>query len=198
MCGRPTAVIIVVMRRSFTIVVLAASVALTAACGPTDTAGSPTAQNSAGSAVTPASPTAGGGGAASAKVTPEQLCGMMTVAKASQISGFAIESAEPSWSGDVAVCNYKANVSGTPLGKLITQYQPNAKTMFDMTKAKGQAVRGLGQEAVYFSSSGQLSVRLDDRNLFHCFVLDLRMSHSNPKAGAVEVAQAVVPQLPVA
>ncbi|NUO57138.1 MAG: hypothetical protein HOV78_10765 [Hamadaea sp.] len=185
------------MRKSVITVVLAAAVSLTGACGPTDTTSSPATTRSSGSTTTPAS--VGGGGAtasAAAKVTPEQLCALMTVAKAAQISGFPIESAEPSMSGDVAVCTYKANVSGTPLGKIITEYQPNAKTLFDLTKAKGQAVAGLGQEAVYFSSSGQLSVRLDDRNLFHCFVLDLRMNHGNPKAGAIQVAKAVVPQLP--
>lgn len=120
---------------------------------------------------------------------------MLSVAKAAEISGFAIKSAVPSWSDKVAVCTYKGDDG---FGKMITEYSPNARTLFDMTKARGQAVTGIGQEAAYFKTAGQLSVRLDDANFFECYVLDLRMHHSDPKAGAIAVANVVVPALPSA
>lgn len=187
------------MRRSF---VLAAAAPLAAlllsACGPD---GTPVAAPTTGAAVSPAprtSPSAAAqspGGQGQGRVTPDQLCGMMTVAKAAELSGFAIKTAVPSWSGDVAVCTYE---EAGGIGKLITEFQPNAKTMFDMTKAQGERIAGLGNEAVYFKSSGQLSVRLTEVDLFHCFVMDVRMNHNNPKGGAVAVAKVVIPQLPSA
>ncbi|WP_157545789.1 hypothetical protein [Hamadaea tsunoensis] len=187
------------MRRSPALAAVAPLAAvLLSACGPTGTpAAAPAttaaapAASTAGAAASPSAAPAAAGG----KVTPEQICGMMTVAKAAEISGFAVKTATPSLSGDVAVCTYE---EAGGVGKLITEWQPNAKTMFDMTKSQGERVAGLGKEAVYFTSSGQLTVRLTDVDLFHCYVLDVRMHHNNPKAGAIEVAKLVTPQLPSA
>jgi hypothetical protein len=186
------------MRRS--LLVATALIAALSGCGPTDTpaAGPAPAGSSAARSTAPtsaASPANNGGGA-SAGVTPQALCGMLSVAKAGQISGFAIDNARPSMSGDVSVCTYLAPVSGSDLAKFIVEYQPNGKTLYDFTKAKGAAVSGVGREAVYFTSSGELVVLLDAQATMHIYVMDIRMHHGDPKAGALAVAQQVVPQLP--
>jgi len=176
------------MRRS--LVTAALLTAALAGCGPTD---ADTAAPAATNAARASSPAPAVSSASTGKVTPEQLCGMLSVAKVSEISGITIKTAIPSWSANVAVCTYKGTDG---FSKLITEFSPDSKTMFDMTKAKGEAVRGIGKEAVYFDTAGQLSVRLNDVDLFICYVTDTRMHHNNPKAGSIEVAKVVVPHLP--
>ncbi|WP_212832287.1 hypothetical protein [Catellatospora sp. TT07R-123] len=176
------------MRKSLLAITLLT--AALAGCGPADEpvtpAANPPAATSAAADPAPA---------AAAAVTPAQLCGLLSVADAVRITGFSeIAKATPSMSGDVAVCTYEKSDG---IGKVITEWQPNAKTMFDMTKAKGERVSGLGQETVYFKTSGQLSVRLTARgDLFHVFMLDVRAHGGDPKGGAVAIANIVVPHLP--
>jgi hypothetical protein len=177
-----------------TLLALTAGLTLAAVsgCGP-DTS-TPAAAPPASHAATSQAP-ASQAPAAAAAVTPEALCAALSVAKAAEISGFAISKAEPSMSGDVAVCTYKAPVSGTDLAKFIVEYQPNGKTLYNYTKSKGTPVSGVGHEAVYFKSSGELFALLDGTATFHCYVMDVRMHHSDPKAGAVAVAHEVLPHL---
>ncbi|MBV1855939.1 DUF3558 family protein [Catellatospora tritici] len=176
------------MRKSLLAITLL-TVAL-AGCGPTDDpaapAANPPAATSAAASPAPA--------ANNAQVTPEQLCGLLSVADAVRITGFSgIAKATASWSDNVAVCDYE---QADGIGKMIIQFQPNARTMFDMTKARGQRVSGLGQEAVYFDTSGQLTVRLTEADLFHVFMLDVRAHGGDPKGGAIAIANIVVPHLP--
>jgi hypothetical protein len=98
-------------------------------------------------------------------------------------------------SGDVAVCTYKAPSSGADVAKFIVEYQPNGKTLFNFTKSQGTAVSGVGLEAVYFKSSGELSALLDAKATFHCYVMDVRLHHGDPKGGAIAIAHEVLPHL---
>jgi hypothetical protein len=166
-------------------VAMAAMLSLTA-CGPGDppatAAGTPTAGSPPMS-----SPTA------AAAFTPQQVCALIDTAAMTQMTGFTITSTKPDTSGDVSSCTYK---DGNSLGKVVVEYQVNGKAVVELTKAKGEAVSGLGQAAFWFTSSGQLSVELGGTAVCHVFVLDLRINNGDPKAGAIKVAQAAVPGMP--
>lgn len=184
------------MKASLLALTAAITLAAVSGCGPAnDPSAAPPATPRASSATSTAPSAAGGGSSSGHGVTPEAMCAALSIAKAAEISGFAIAKAEPSLSGDVAVCTYKAPVSGTNLAKFIVEYQPNGKTLFDYTKSKGTAVSGVGHEAVFFQSSGELTALLDGVATFHCYVMDNRIHHSDPKGACVAIAHEVLPHL---
>ena len=178
---------------------IAAGVLLTAsACGASDPAtppSSPTSAAAATTAATTATTTARPQG-----VTPDQVCALVTTAQMSQFTAFTISSTRPETSGNVSVCHFlgTASDSTTPVSKVIIEYQPDGRGAVEFTKARGEAVTGLGTFAVYFSTSAQLSVELSAGGdaVFHVFVEDVRANHNDPKGAAVQIAQTAVPRLP--
>lgn len=174
---------------------IAAGVVLTAtACGADDPASpSPSTPTSAATSTAQQTPARTG-------VTPDQVCGLVTTAQMSQFTAFTISSTRPETSGNVSVCHFlgTASDSTTPVSKVIIEYQPDGKGTVEFTKARGEAVPGLGTFAVYFSTSAQLSVELSAGGdaVFHVFVEDVRANHNDPKGAAVQIAQTAVPRLP--
>ena len=175
---------------------IAAAVLLTAtACGAEEPT-TPTSASSPTSAAAAATTTA----AQRTGVTPDQVCGLVTTAQMSQFTAFTISSTRPETSGNVSVCHFlgTASDSTSPVSKVIIEYQPDGKGAVEFTKARGEAVPGLGAFAVYFSTSAQLSVELSSSGdaVFHVFMEDVRANHNDPKGAAVQIAQAAVPRLP--
>ena len=184
------------MRSNPILLAIAAGVLVaTAACGP-DAPSTPDT-----STTTPAAPAATTTSAAAraSGVTPDQLCGLVTTAQMSQFTGFTMSSTKTEMSGNTAVCHYLGTAadSTTPVSKVIIEFQPDGKGAVEFTKSKGEAVSGIGAFAVYFSTSAQLSVELDNGDaVFHVFVEDVRANHNDPKGAAVQIAQTAVPRLP--
>jgi len=176
---------------------IAAGVLLAAtACG----AESPSPSSSPSSAPPAAAATTTTTAAQRTGVTPDQVCALVTTAQMSQFTGFTISSTKPETSGNVSVCHFVGTAadSTSPVSKVIIEYQPDGKGAVEFTKARGEAVPGLGAFAVYFSTSAQLSVELSASGdaVFHVFIEDVRANHNDPKGAAVQIAQTAVPHLP--
>jgi hypothetical protein len=166
-----------------------------AACGPDETTTSQSSTpSSTVTAATSAAQVATGSG-----VSPDQVCGLVTTAQMSQITGFTISSTRPETSGNVSVCHFigTASDSTSPISKVIIQFQPDGKGAVEFTKSRGEVIPGLGAFAVYFSTAAQLSVELGSGDaVFHVYVEDVRANHNDPKGAATQIAQIAVPRLP--
>ena len=163
-----------------------------AACGPGEppppaaTGSGPAANRTSTPATAPA---------AAAGFTPERLCGTISVADVARISGFHVIRTEPSMSGDISVCSFIRDDSGFASSALFIQYDPKGRSAFDFLKSKGEAVTGFANPAVWFTTSAELGVALGGDAVFHEYVSDVRFHGNDPKAGAIQVAQIVVPAL---
>ena len=172
--------------------VCATVLSATAACGPDQ----PTGQSNN----PPAAPSAGTTAAqqpAAAGVTPDQVCALLTTAQMAQATSFTIASTKPSTSGDVSVCDYIGHASDTTNlnSKVIIEYSPKGKAVTEFTKARGEAVPGLGQLAVYFATSASIEVEVGGDATFIVYIEDVRAGNNNPKAAAIAIAQVAVPKL---
>jgi uncharacterized protein DUF3558 len=165
----------------------------TAACGPDQPTSQPTSQPAAA----PSAATTAAQQPASTGVTPDQVCALVTTAQMAQATNFTIVSATPKTSGDVSVCDYGGHAADTTnlSSKVIIEYSPNGKTAVEFTKARGEAVPGLGQFAVYFSTSASIDVEVGGQATFHVYVEDVRAGNGDPKEACVEIAQIAVPRL---
>jgi hypothetical protein len=169
-----------------------ATLATLVACGPGEppppaaTGSGPAANRTSTPATAPAAATA---------VTPEQLCGKISVADVARISGFHVIRTETSMSGDISVCSFIRDDSGFASSALFIQYDPKGRTAFEFLKSKGEAVTGFANPAVWYTTSAELGVELGGDAVFHEYVSDVRFHGNDPKAGAIQVAQIVVPAL---
>ena len=133
--------------------------------------------------------------AAAAAVTPDRLCGLVSVADVARISGFHVLKTQTSMSGDISVCSYIRDDSGHESSALFIEYSPTGRSTTEYLKAKGEAVSGFGQTAVWFNTAGELNVELTGEAVFIEYVQDVRFHGNDPKAGAMQVAQIAVPAL---
>jgi hypothetical protein len=175
--------------------VAAAVLATLAACGPS--AGTPTGGTDtsapAGSTATSAATTAAQG------LTPQQVCGLVSLDDAARIAGFPMTATQPETSGDVAVCHYQGTLDDYTSSKVIIEYQPSGKAAVEYTKNNGgEAVAGLGQAAYWFDSSKNLAVELGADAVLGIYIEDVRFHQNNPKDGAQQLATLALTHLPIA
>ena len=128
-------------------------------------------------------------------VSPDRLCAMVSTAQMSAITGFNITGTTAEMSGDVSVCGYVGITEGYQSTKLFTQYQPTGKVALEYTKARGEAVSGFDNTAVWFQTGGQLLIELGGEAVFGVYVSDVRMHGNDPRGGAMLIAQIAVPEL---
>jgi hypothetical protein len=146
---------------------------------------------------TTAAPAATTATARAAGVTPDQVCGLVSTAEMSQFTGFMITTTKTATSGNVSVCHYEGTAGDNYVAsKVILEYQPDGKGAVEYTKARGEAVSGLGIFAVFFATSGQLDVEVGGDAVFLVFMQDVRANHGDVKGAAVQIASAAVPRLP--
>jgi len=163
-----------------------------AACGPGQPEPpAPTATQGQAAARTSTPATA----ATAAAVTPDRLCGLVSVADAARISGFHVFKTQTSMSGDISVCSYVRDDSGHESSALFIEYSPTGRSTTEYLKSKGEAVSGFGQTAVWFTTAAELDVELNGEAVFIEYVQDVRFHGNDPKAGAMQVAQIAVPAL---
>ena len=165
----------------------------TAACGPDQ----PSNQSNNQPAAAPSAATTAAQQPASTGVTPDQVCALLTTAQMAQATNFTISSTKPSTSGDVSVCDYIGHAADTTnlSPKVIIEYSPKGKAVTEFTKARGEAVPGLGQFAVYFTTSASLEVEVGGDATFIIYIQDVRAGNSDPKEACIEIAQIAVPRL---
>jgi len=183
------------MRRTLAPALAIAGAVLTmtlAACGPGEppppaaTGSGPAANRTSTPATTRAAATA---------VTPEQLCGKISIADVARISGFHVVRTETSMSGPISVCSFIRDDGGFASSALFIQYDPTGRAAFEFLKSKGEAVSGFANPAVWYTTSAELGVELGGDAVFHEYVSDVRFHGNDPKTGAIQVAQIVVPAL---
>jgi hypothetical protein len=172
-------------------VALMAVLAALAGCGSADSS-SPVTQTQDANTTAPATQ---GGTAQNSAVSPDRLCAMVSTAQMSTITGFNITGTTAEMSGDVSVCGYVGITDGYQSTKLFTQYQPTGKGALEYTKARGEAVSGFDNTAVWFQTGGQLLIELGGEAVFGVYVSDVRMHGNDPRAGAMLIAQIAVPAL---
>jgi hypothetical protein len=179
----------VIARFPVAVVAVLAVVAL-AACGPDQSEPPAPSATQAAAATRTSTPAA-----AAPAVTPDRLCGTVSVADVARISGFHVFKTKASMSGDVSVCSFIRDDGGNESSALIIEYSPKARSTVEFLKSKGEAVNGFGQTAVWFTTSAELDVELTGDAAFVEYVQDVRFHGNDPKTGAIQVAQIAVPAL---
>ena len=133
--------------------------------------------------------------AAATGFTPDQVCATISIADVARISGFHIVRTEASMSGPISVCSFIHDDGGFASSALFIQYDPTGRAAFEFLKSKGEAVSGFANPAVWYTTSAELGVELGGDAVFHEYVSDVRFHGNDPKTGAIQVAQIVVPAL---
>ncbi len=172
-------------------VALIAVLAALAGCGSAETP-SPATQTQDANTTAPVTQ---GATTQNSAVTPDRLCAMVSTAQMSTITGFNITGTTAEMSGDVSVCGYVGITDGYQSTKLFTQYQPTGKGALEFTKARGEAVSGFDNTAVWFQTGGRLLIELGGEAVFGVYVSDVRMHGNDPRGGAMLIAQIAVPAL---
>jgi hypothetical protein len=134
--------------------------------------------------------------AAATGFTPDQVCATISVADVARISGFHVIRTEASMSGPISVCSFIRDDGGHESSALFVQYDPTGRTAFEFLKNKGEAVSGFPNPAVWYTTSAELGVELGGDAVLHEYVADVRFHGNDPKTGAIQIAQIVVPALP--
>jgi hypothetical protein len=183
------------MKRQLIFVLVAGVVGLgLTACGSTEsqTAAAP------GVPVTSTTPTSVVRSAATGPVTPDQLCGLISKDRVSQLINAHITSTTADMSGTMAACHYRTTVDGNQFAAVIIEYGPEGKAAIEYTKNNGAVpVSGVGQFAIWWPNSGEFAAEVGGADAtFHIFMMDIRLNHGNIKAAATNIARVVVPQLP--